>query len=104
MPTLTESKVVEPSGRASFTGLGGDGLYQLAVFAWTQTALMAVRLIGLVLATAGVLIGVGVLWAQLARALPLVGLFHHARTLRALVLVAGGIGLLLLGRRRSPIS
>ena len=44
--------------------------------------------------------GAGVLWTQLARALPLVGLIHHARTVRALVLVAAGIGLLLLGRRR----
>jgi hypothetical protein len=104
MPTLSESKVVEPSGRASFTGLGGDGLYQLAAFAWVQAALMAVQVVGLALATGGFLIGVGVLWTQLARALPLVGLLHHARALRALVLVAGGIGLLLLGRRRSLLS
>jgi hypothetical protein len=104
MPTLTESKVVEPSGRASFTGLGGDGLYQLAAFAWAQAALMAVQLVGLALATGGFLIGVGVLWTQLARALPLVELFHHARALEAVVLVATGIGLLVLGRRRSLLS
>ena len=100
MPALTESKVVEPSGRSSFRGLGGDGMYQLAAFAWTQAALMVLQVVGLVLATAGFLMSVGVLWTQLARALPLVGLIHLARTVRALVLVAGGIGLLLLGRRR----
>jgi hypothetical protein len=109
MPTLTESKVVEPSGRASFTGLGGDGLHQLAAFAWAQAALMqaalmAVQLVGLALATGGFLIGVGVLWTQLARALPLVELFHHARALEAVVLVATGIGLLVLGRRRLLLS
>jgi len=100
LPALTESKVVEPSGRTSYRGLGGDGMYQLAAFAWTQAAPMVLQVAGLALATAGFLMGAGVLWTQLARALPLVGLIHHARTVRALVLVAGGIGLLLLGRRR----
>jgi hypothetical protein len=100
MPTVAQSKVVAPSGRASSPVLGGDALYRLAAFAWMQAALMVVQLVGLALATAGVLVGVGVLWTQLARALPLVGLFHHARALRALVLVASGIGLLALGRRR----
>jgi hypothetical protein len=75
-------------------------MYQLAAFAWTQVALMVLQVVGLALATAGFLMGLGVLWTQLARALPLIGLIHHARTVRALVLVAGGIGLLLLGRRR----
>jgi hypothetical protein len=60
---------------------------------------MLVQLVGLSLATAGFLVAVGVLWTQLARALPVVGLLHHARALRAVVLVAGGIGLLVLGRR-----
>ena len=101
MPALTESKVVEPSARASFPGLGGSTLYQeLSAFPWTQAALMVVQLVGLGLATGGVLIGVGVLWTQLARALPLVGLLHHVRTLRAVALVAAGLGLVALGRRR----
>ena len=100
MPALTESKVMEPSGRASFSGLGGDGMYQLAASAWPQAALMVLQVVGLALATAGFLIGVGVLWSQLARALPVVGVLRHARALRAVVLVAGGIGLLVLGRRR----
>jgi hypothetical protein len=100
MPALTESKVVEPSGRASFPGLGGDGMYRLAASAWTQAVPMVLQVVGLALATAGSLIAVGVLWSQLARALPVVGLLHQARALRAVVLVAGGIGLLVLGRRR----
>jgi len=101
MPALTESKVVEPSPRASFLGRGGSALYQeLPAFLWTQAALMLMQVVGLALATAGLLVGVGVLWTQLARALPLVGLLHHPRALRAVVLVAGGIGLLVLGRRR----
>jgi len=99
MPALAEGKVVEPR-RPSFPGLGGDGMYQLTAFAWTQGALMALQVVGLALATAGFLVGMGVLWTHLARALPLVGLLHHARALRAVVLVAGGIGLLVLGRRR----
>jgi hypothetical protein len=101
MPALTESKVVEPSPRASFPALGGSALYQeLPALLWTKAALMLMQVVGLTLATAGFLVGVGVLWTQLARALPLVGLLHHARALRAVVLVAGGIGLLVLGRRR----
>ena len=101
MPALIESKVVEPSARASFPGLGGGSLYQeLPAFPWTRAALMAVQLAGLALATAGSLIGVGVLWTQLARALPIVGLLHHLRALRAVALVAAGVGLMALGRRR----
>ena len=46
MPALTESKVVEPSARASFPGLGGSTLYQeLSAFPWTQAALMVVQLV-----------------------------------------------------------
>jgi hypothetical protein len=104
MPSPTESKVVAPGGRASFPGLGGDALYRLAAYAWVQAALTVVQLVGLALATGGLLIGVGVLWAQLARALPLVELLHHARALRALMLIAGGIGLLVPGRRRQRLS
>jgi hypothetical protein len=101
MPALTGSKVVEPSARVSLPGLGGGALYQdLPAFPWVQAALMVVRLAGLALATGGFLVGVGVLWTQLARALPLVGLFHHARALGALVLLVAGVGLLVLGRRR----
>jgi hypothetical protein len=100
MPSLTESKVVAPGGRASFPGLGRDALYRLAAYAWVQAALTVVQLVGLALATGGFLIGGGVLWTQLARALPLIELLHNARALRALVLVAGGIGLVVLGRRR----
>jgi hypothetical protein len=101
MPALTESKVVEPRVRASCTDLGGRALYrEVATFSWTQAALMAVRLVGLALATGGFLIGVGVLWTHLARALHLARLFHRARALRAIVLVAAGSGLLVFGRRR----
>ena len=101
MPALTGSKVAEPSARASLPGVGGGGaLYQLPAVPWRQAALVAVQLVGLVLTAGGFLIGMGVLWCHLARALPLVELLHHARALRAATLTTAGIGLLALGRRR----
>jgi hypothetical protein len=100
MPALTGSKVAEPSARASLPGVGGGALYQLPAVPWTQAALVAVQLVGLVLTLGGFLIGMGVLWVHLARALPLVELLHHARALRAATLTTAGIGLLALGRRR----
>lgn len=101
MSVLTGSRVAGSSAPVSLPGLGGGALYQdLPAFRWVQAALMLVQLLGLALATGGFLMGVGVLWTQLARALPLIGLFHHARALRALVLLVVGTGLLVLGRRR----
>jgi hypothetical protein len=100
MTALAGSKVAEPSARASLPGLAGGALYQLPAVPWTQAALVAVQLVGLVLIAGGFLIGIGVLWVHLARALPLVGLLHHARALRAATLTAAGIALLALGRSR----
>jgi hypothetical protein len=54
---------------------------------------------GLVLAGAGLVLGIAVVWTQLARALPLAALLHHARVGRAAVLLGAGVGFLLLGRR-----
>jgi hypothetical protein len=54
---------------------------------------------GLVLAGAGLVLGIAVVWTQLARALPLAALLHHARAGRAAVLLGAGAGFLLLGRR-----
>ena len=100
MPALTGSKVAEPSARGSLPGVGGGALYQLPAVPWTQAALVAVQLVGLVLTLGGFLIGMGVVWAHLARALPLVELLHHGRALRAATLTTAGIGLLVLARRR----
>jgi hypothetical protein len=54
-----------------------------------------VLLAGLVLAGVGLLLGLAIVWTQLARALPLAPLLHHPRALRAALLT--GAGLLLLG-------
>jgi len=55
----------------------------------------AVLLAGLILAGVGLLLGLAVVWTQLARALPLAPLLHHPRALRAALLT--GTGLILLG-------
>jgi hypothetical protein len=57
-----------------------------------------VRLAGFVLGSIGLLLGLGVVWTQLARALPLAALLHHPRALRAMLFTGAGLGLLLVGR------
>lgn len=63
---------------------------------WLGTAIL---LAGLALVGAGLVLGLAVVWNQLARALPLAALLHRPRALRATVLVVLGLGLVLLGRR-----
>src|SRR5262245_20249584 len=61
---------------------------------WLRT----VRLLaGLALVGAGLVLGLAVVWNQLARALPLAALLHCPRALRAAVLLVFGLGLVLLG-------
>jgi hypothetical protein len=67
---------------------------------WSEWGRSAARMAGLALVALGALIGLGAVWVQLARALPLGELLHHPRALRAIALAGGGVGLLLLGRRR----
>jgi hypothetical protein len=64
---------------------------------------IAVRLGGLVLGGSGLLLGLGVVWTQLARALPLAELLDRPRAVPAMLLVSAGLGLLLAARRGSPI-
>ncbi len=67
--------------------------------AWARASL---RLAGLALGAVGLALGVGVIWTQLARALPLGELVHHPRAVRAMLVAGAGLGLLFLGRRGSP--
>jgi hypothetical protein len=67
---------------------------------WLRTAVL---LAGLALAGAGLVLGLAVVWTQLARALPLTALLHHPRALRATMLTVVGLGLLLLGRGGSRL-
>ena len=66
-------------------------------------AFEAGRLVAIVLGalalSLGLLLGVGALWVQLARALPLAELVVHPAAVRAMMLAGAGLGLLLLGRR-----
>lgn len=63
-----------------------------------QQLRMAVLLAGLVAGGAGLVLGLAVVWTQLARALPLAGLLHHPRALRATSLTILGLGFVLFGR------
>ena len=66
---------------------------------WTEGLRAVALAAGLVLAGAGLVLGIAVVWTQLARALPITALLHHARAGRAVVLLGAGVGSLLLGRR-----
>ena len=48
------------------------------------------------------MLGLAVVWTQLARALPLTGLLHHPRTWRALLAIGAGLVLILGPRTRRP--
>lgn len=67
---------------------------------WVERARPIVQMAGLVLVAVGLLLALGALWIQLARALPLAPLLHHPRVLRAMILAGAGLGLLLMGRHR----
>jgi hypothetical protein len=65
---------------------------------WVQRVRTMVWLAGFVLGGIGLLLGLGVVWTQLARALPLAALLHHPRAVRAMLFTGAGLGLLLVGR------
>jgi len=64
---------------------------------WLRTAVL---LAGLVLSGAGLVLGLALVWTQLARALPLTALLHHPRTWRALLAIAAGLVLVLVRPRQ----
>jgi hypothetical protein len=68
---------------------------------WVPDAREAMQLAGVVLVGAGLLLGFGALWVQLARALPLDELLHRPQSARAMLVAGAGLGLLFLGRRGS---
>ena len=70
----------------------------LPVGPWVQGVRTMVWLAGFVLGSIGLLLGLGVVWTQLARALPLPALLHHPRALRAMLFTGAGLGLLLVAR------
>ena len=59
-------------------------------------------LTGIVVSGAGLVLGLSVVWTQLARALPLTGLLQHRRTWRALLAIGAGLVLILGPRTRRP--
>jgi hypothetical protein len=67
---------------------------------WLRTAILAA---GLALVGAGLVLGLAVVWNQLARALPLAALLHRLRALRATILTVAGLGLVLFGRSGSRL-
>jgi hypothetical protein len=101
MAAVTVSNVAELSARYLLSLVravrDGEHLWRLELPAgpWVRTV---VRLVGFVLAGIGLLLGLGVVWTQLARALPLAALLHHPRALRSMLLTGAGLGLLLVGR------
>jgi hypothetical protein len=64
---------------------------------WLRTVVL---LAGLVVAGAGVVLGLAVVWNQLARALPLTGVLHRPRAWRALLTTVAGLVLVALARRK----
>ena len=68
------------------------------------SVLAAIQLAGLALVTGSLLLGIGVLWVQLGRALPLGELLHRPRAARAVLMAGVGLGLLFLGRRGPAIA
>ena len=64
---------------------------------WLRTVVL---LAGLVLAGAGLVLGLALVWNQLARALPLTGVLHRPRAWRALLTTGAGLVLVALARHR----
>jgi len=101
MTASTGTKIVDPSGPYMLASAravedGERSRKPATAHPWVRTA---VQLGGLVLGGSGLLLGLGVVWTQLARALPLGELLDRPRAVPALLLVIGGLGLLLVGRR-----
>jgi hypothetical protein len=102
MTAVTGNKLAGPSARYLQPGAGLDGgtLRHPGISApgWVRAARTAVLLAGLALVGVGLVLGLAVVWTQLARALPLAALLHRPRALRATMLIVLGLGLVLLGR------
>jgi hypothetical protein len=107
MTAATGNKTAGPGARYlhSAAGVAGEALPQPGISApgWVWAVQTAVQLAGLALGAAGVVLGLAVVWTQLARALPLAALLHHPRALRATMLTVAGLGLLLFGRGGSRL-
>jgi hypothetical protein len=101
MAVWTGSKTAEPRAR-QLLSLGCAASLRrpsLPSVQWVARARAAMQLAGLALVAVGLLLGLGALWVQLARALPLAELLHHPRAVRAMLIAGAGLGLLFLGRR-----
>jgi hypothetical protein len=106
MTASTGTKIVDPSDPCVLASVNavedGERSWKPATgHPWVRTA---VQLVGLVLGGSGLLLGLGVVWTQLARALPLAELLDRPRAVPALLLVVGGLGLFLAGRHGATIS
>jgi hypothetical protein len=102
MMVLTGTKIAEPNARHPFSPGRAVSEYEhqgLPASPWLHGIRTAVQLAGLVLGGVGLLLGLAVIWTQLARALPLGTVIHHPRALRAMLLTGAGLGTLVLGRR-----
>src|SRR5262245_37185403 len=116
MTVLTGSKIADPSPRYLLSSAGAVGEAEQPgrperVLPWAQGVRTAARLAGLLLGVSGVLLGLGVVWTQLARALPLTEVLDRPRAVPALLLIGAGLGLLRAGRHagsapetREPVS
>jgi hypothetical protein len=101
MAVLTGTKTAEARARQLLSLVCAASLRRprLPSGQWVPRARATVRLAGLLLVTVGLALGLGVIWIQLARALPLAGLLHHPRAVRAMLIAGAGLALLFLGRR-----
>jgi hypothetical protein len=100
MTVLARSKLPELDAGYLLAHVAGAGERERSQRAqWLRTAIL---LAGIVVSGAGLVLGLSVVWTQLARALPLTGLLQHRRTWRALLAIGAGLVLILGPRTRRP--
>jgi len=100
MTVLARSKLPELDAGYLLAHVAGAGERERSQHVrWLGTAIL---LVGIVVSGAGLVLGLSVVWTQLARALPLTGLLQHRRTWRALLAIGAGLVLILGPRTRRP--